>query len=177
MKISRKKLTLTLLSLMLVGYLATGMLAAQQLSEMEENIRLNLVMLPYYGVFDYLEFKLDGTDVTLMGQVNRPILKSSAETTVKRVPGVGIVKNEIEVLPVSPNDDRIRLDIYRAIYYHPDFLKYATRAVPPIHILVKNGDVTLVGSVSNEMDKKLADFRANGVAGVFSVTNKLEVIP
>jgi hyperosmotically inducible protein len=177
MKIGHKKLTSTLLALTFICTLTSGMLPAQQLNEMEQQIRRNLILLPLYSVFDFLEFKMDGTNVTLMGQVNQPTLKSSAEAAVKRVQGIGTVTNNIEVLPVSPNDDRIRLDIYRAIYYHPSFVQYAIRAVPTIHIIVKNGDVTLYGSVSNEMDKKIADFRANGVSGVFSVTDKLEVNP
>jgi len=102
-------------------------------------------------------------------------LKSSAEATVKRISGVQSVKNEIKVLPFSPNDDRIRLDAYRILYYHPDFTRYAIRALPPIHIIINNGDLKLEGVVASEADKTLANIRAKEVPGVFSVTNNLVV--
>ena len=138
-------------------------------------VRHELVMLPYYGVFDNLAYKVDGTTVTLMGQVTRPTLKSDAENVVKRIEGVEHVKNEIEVLPVSPNDDRIRRAVYRAIYSDPSMDRYAIQAVPPIHLIVKNGNVNLEGIVATEADKNIAGIRANGVSGVFSVTNNLHV--
>jgi|SRR5579864_7382374 len=138
-------------------------------------VRHELVMLPYYGVFDNLVYKVDGYDVTLMGQVTRPTLKSEAENVVKRIEGVEHVKNEIEVLPLSPNDERIRRATYRAIYGQTGLDRYALQAVPPIHIIVKNGNVTLEGVVANEGDKNLAGIRANGVSGVFSVKNNLRV--
>ena len=138
-------------------------------------VRHELVMLPYYGVFDNLAYKVDGFTVTLMGQVTRPTLKSDAENVVKKIEGVEKVKNEIEVLPLSPNDDRIRRATYRAIYGHSGLDRYALQAVPPIHIIVTNGNVTLEGVVANEGDKNLAGIRANGVSGVFSVKNNLRV--
>jgi hyperosmotically inducible protein len=136
-------------------------------------VRHELVMLPYYNVFDNLEYKVDGYNVTLLGQVVRPTLKSDAENVVKKIEGVEHVKNDIEVLPVSPNDDRIRLAVYRAIYGHTALNRYALQAVPPIHIIVKNGNVALVGVVANEGDKNIAGIQANGVSGVFSVKNEL----
>jgi hyperosmotically inducible protein len=138
-------------------------------------IRHELVMLPYYGVFDNLAYKVDGYTVTLMGQVTRPTLKSSAENVVKDIEGVEKVINNIEVLPLSPNDDRLRLAAYRAIYGHTALNRYALNAVPPIHIIVKNGNVTLEGVVANEGDRNIANIQANGVPGVFSVTNNLRV--
>lgn len=138
-------------------------------------VRHELVMLPYYGVFDNLAYKVDGANVTLMGQVTRPTLKSDAENVVKRIEGVEHVKNEIEVLPVSPNDDRTRRAVYRAIYSDPTMDRYSIQAVPPIHIIVKNGNVNLEGVVATEADKNIAGIRANGVSGVFSVTNNLHV--
>jgi hyperosmotically inducible protein len=138
-------------------------------------IRHELVMLPYYGVFDNLVYKVDGYNVTLMGQVTRPTLKSSAENVVKDIEGVQKVTNNIEVLPVSPNDDRLRLALYRTIYGHSSLNRYALNAVPPIHIIVKNGNVTLEGVVANEMDKNIANIQANSVSGVFGVTNNLRV--
>ena len=138
-------------------------------------VRHELVMLPYYGVFDNLAYKVDGYTVTLMGQVTRPTLKSDAENVVKKIEGVEKVKNEIEVLPLSPADDRIRRAEYRAIYGDTVLNRYALQAVPPIHIIVKNGNVTLEGVVATEADKNVANIRANGVSGVFSVTNNLRV--
>ena len=114
-------------------------------------------MLPYYGVFDNLAYRVDGSMVTLIGQVTRPTLKSDAENVVKKVEGVEKVVNNIEVLPLSPNDDRIRLAVYRAIYSQASLEQYSMRAVPPIHIIVKNGNVTLEGAVSNQGDKDLAN--------------------
>ena len=140
-----------------------------------KEIRHELVMLPYYGVFDNLLYKVDGYDVTLMGQVTRPTLKSSAENVVKDIEGVGKVTNNIEVLPLSPNDDRLRMALYRTIYGHTALNRYALNAVPPIHIIVKNGNVTLEGVVANEGDKNIANIQANSVPGVFGVTNNLRV--
>jgi hyperosmotically inducible protein len=142
---------------------------------LEREVRHELVMLPYYGVFDNLVFKTDGYRVTLMGQVTRPTLKTGAERVVKRIEGVEAVDNQIEVLPASPNDDRIRLAVYRAIYGHNSLNRYALRAVPPIHIIVKNGNVTLEGVVATEADKNVANIQSNGVSGVFGVTNNLRV--
>ena len=144
-------------------------------NKLVKEIRHELVMLPYYNVFDNLSFKVDGSKVTLLGQVTKPTLKDSAERVVKNIEGVETVDNKIEVLPLSPNDDRIRLAVYRAIYGQPSFQRYAMQAVPPIHIIVKNGNVTLEGVVANEGDKNLANIKANGVPGVFGVTNNLVV--
>jgi hyperosmotically inducible protein len=140
-----------------------------------KEVRHELVMLPYYGVFDNLAFRVDGTKVTLFGQVTRPTLKSDAENVVKRIEGVTNVDNEIEVLPLSPMDDRTRRAVYRAIFSKPPLQRYQLGAVPPIHIIVKNGNVTLVGVIDNETDKSLAGIAANGVPGVFKVTNDLVV--
>ena len=138
-------------------------------------VRHELVMLPYYGVFDNLAFKVDGGTVTLLGEVTRPTLKSDAENVTKKVEGVERVVNDIKVLPLSPADDRIRLAEYRTIYSQANLQRYALQAIPPIHIIVDNGKVTLVGTVSNEGDKNIAGIQANGVPGVFAVTNDLRV--
>ncbi len=140
-----------------------------------KEVRHELVMLPYYSVFDNLAFSIDGDKVTLVGQVVRPSLKSDAEAVVKSVEGVASVVNNIEVLPLSPNDDRIRRAVYRSIYRNNVLQRYSLQAVPPIHIIVKNGNVTLVGVVANEMDKNVANIQANQVSGVFSVKNELMV--
>jgi hyperosmotically inducible periplasmic protein len=145
-------------------------------SHLAEQVRKELVLLPNYGMFDYLTFEIKDLDtVVLAGQVTRPTLKSDAENVVRRIEAVGKVENQIEVLPNSPNDDRIRVATYKAIYSKPGLDRYAMRAVPPIHIIVKNGEVTLVGVVATEMDKNLAGMMANGVSGVFKVTNNLRV--
>ena len=138
-------------------------------------VRHELVMLPYYGVLDNLAYRVEGSSVTLMGQVTRPTLKGDAENVVKNIEGVERVDNRIQVLPLSPADDRIRIAEYRAIYGDASLNRYALQAVPPIHIIVENGKVTLEGVVASETDKNLANIRANTVSGVFSVTNNLRV--
>jgi len=139
-------------------------------------VRHQLVMLPYYGIFDDVAFFVAGSTVTLVGQVTRPTLKSDAEGVTKRVEGVTEVINNIEVLPVSPMDDQIRMAEYRAIYGDPALsTRYGYRALPSIHIIVKNGHVTLEGVVANQADKSIVNIRANGVPNVFSVTNSLQV--
>ncbi len=142
----------------------------------QKEVLHELRMLPYYSVFDNLSFRVEGNRVVLMGQVVRPTLKSDAEGVVKRIEGVERVVNNIEVLPLSSFDDRIRLAEYRTIYGYPGLGdRYGHRADPSIHIIVKNGNVALVGVVGNEMDKNIAGIRANEVAGVFSVSNNLQV--
>jgi len=139
-------------------------------------VRHELVMLPYYSVFDNLAYQVqpDGT-VVLMGQVVRPTLKQDAQARVRKIEGVERVENKIEVLPTSINDDRQRRALYRAIYGNESLSKYAVENVPPIHIIVKNGQATLEGEVMNEMDKNLAYIQASSVPGVFKVTNNLRV--
>jgi hyperosmotically inducible protein len=140
-----------------------------------QEVRHQLVMLPFYSVFDNLEYKIDGSEVTLFGQVTRPTVKIDAENAVKSIEGVTKVINNIEVLPVSPMDDQIRRAEFRAIYHEPALQRYAYGPVPPIHIIVKNGHVALEGVVARQADKDLAYIRANSVPGVFSVTNNLRV--
>jgi hyperosmotically inducible protein len=154
--------------------------AAQQVGGVTEErltreVRHVLVMLPYYGVFDNLAYRVNDGMVTLTGQVTRPTLKTDAENVVKHVEGVERVVNNIRVLPLSPGDDKIRLATFRAIYADSSLSRYALQAVPPIHMIVENGKVTLEGEVATEADKNLAYLRASGVEGVFSVTNNLKV--
>jgi hyperosmotically inducible protein len=145
-------------------------------SRIMNKVRHELLMLPYYGVFDDLAFRVDGNTVTLLGAVTRPTLKSDAERVVKRIEGVEKVVNQIEVLPLSTMDDQIRMAEYRAIYGDPSLsMRYGYRALPSIHIIVKNGNVTLEGVVANQADKDLVNIRANAVPNVFSVTNDLQV--
>ena len=154
-----------------------GEASAKTQERIIQEVRHELLMLPYFGVFDYIAFKVDGYNVTLLGQVVRPTLKSDAENAVKHIEGVEKVDNQIEVLPPSPMDDRLRLTLYRAIYGYPALEKYALGVQKPIRIIVKNGRVTLEGVVDSEADKNLAGLRANGVPGIFSVTNNLQVVP
>ncbi len=156
-----------------------GALSQKSIDRIIREVHHELVMLPYYGVFDNLAYKVDsdGT-VTLLGQVSPvrgPTLKSDAENAVKRIEGVEKVVNNIEVLPLSSLDDRIRRATYRAIYGNSVLSQYQLRAVPPIHIIAKNGHVTLEGAVARQMDKQIAGMQANGVHGTFSVTNNLVV--
>ena len=140
-----------------------------------KEVHHELVMLPWLSVFDNLEYKVEGSKVTLLGQVARPSIKSDAESAVKHLEGVTQVDNQIEVLPLSPNDDRIRRATYRAIYDYHALDRYAMGVLPSIRIVVKNGNITLEGVVDNDTDKNVAGLRANTVPGAFSVTNNLRV--
>jgi hyperosmotically inducible periplasmic protein len=140
-----------------------------------EKVRKELVTLPYYGVFDNLEYSVEGGTATLSGQVLKPITRQDAERRVARVEGVDRVVNNIEVLPLSRFDDSIRMNAYRSIFRSGGLYRYAMGANPSIHIVVKNGKVTLEGVVSNKMDSQLAYIAARSVSGVFSVTNNLQV--
>jgi osmotically-inducible protein OsmY len=170
----------------------------QQVMRMAGEVRKKIVTLPQYGVFDNIHFGIQGSTIILRGQASRPTLKSGAETAVKKIEGVESVQNEIDVLPLSPNDDRLRAAVYASIYGYPGLQRYTSnrggprgapsvaRAAggitndPPIgfhaiHIIVKNGNVTLTGAVDSEMDLIIAGMRANSVPGVFSVDNDLQV--
>jgi osmotically-inducible protein OsmY len=139
-------------------------------------VRHQILMLPYYNVFDEISFKVEGYNVTLPGAVTDPTVKSSAENVVKRIEGVEKVDNRIEVLPLSNTDNQLRLRLFRAIYGFGPLQHYDLSVQKPFHILVKNGKVTLEGVVDSEADKNLVNIRANGVPGVFSVRNNLRVV-
>jgi hyperosmotically inducible protein len=138
-------------------------------------VRHQLVMLPWYSVFDNLEYSVQGNKVILAGQVVRPELKDEAASAVKHIEGVEEVENQIEVLPVSNFDDQIRRAELREIYSFPSLPRYGLGTIPGIHIIVNNGHVILEGVVDNQTDKNLAGLRANSVPNVFSVTNNLRV--
>jgi hyperosmotically inducible periplasmic protein len=142
-----------------------------------KEVRHELLMLPYFGVFDNIAFKVDGSTVVLVGQVVRPSLKSDAEGAIKHIEGVERVDNQIEILPPSSMDDGLRLRLFREIYGYPALEKYALGVQKPIRIIVKNARVTLEGVVDNDTDKNLAGVRANSVPGIFQVTNNLQVVP
>lgn len=178
----KHRLLILLASLLTLGTLGAAQDAqrdqpsAKSQERIIKEVRHELLMLPYFGVFDYIAYKVDGTTVTLLGQVVRPSLKSDSENVVKRIEGVEKVDNQIEVLPPSPMDDRIRQRVFRAIYQYSALQKYELGVQKPIRIIVKSGHVTLEGVVDNDADKNLAGIRANGVSGTFSVTNNLQVV-
>lgn len=177
----RKKLTVLLVTLFALLTLAAAQdtqrdqPSAKSQERIVKEVRHELLMLPYVGVFDYLAYKVEGYNVTLMGQVVKPITKSDAENAVKHIEGVEKVDNQIEVLPPSGLDDGIRRRLFRAIYGYPALERYALGTQKPIRIIVKSGHVTLEGVVDSDGDKNLVGIRANGVANVFSVTNNLQV--
>lgn len=150
--------------------------SAKSQERIVKEVRHELLMLPYFGVFDYIAFKVDGYNVTLLGQVVLPVTKSDAENAVKHIEGVDKVDDQIEVLPPAPMDDRLRRRLFRAIYGYPALERYALGVQKPIRIIVKSGHVTLEGVVDSDGDKNLAGIRANGVPGTFSVTNNLQVV-
>src|SRR5450755_4938898 len=151
-------------------------LSPESFQKLANKVRHELVMLPYYDVYDNLYFRIDGRTVTLLGQTPNASTKSSAGNVVKHIEGVDTVINNIEVLPPSSADQRIRRATYQAIYSYGPLFKYSHGTVPPIHIIVKNGRITLEGIVDSESDKQVAGMRANQVPGTFQVTNNLRVI-
>ena len=164
--------------LMIVGLSARAQqreVPPQAVERIQKEVRHELVMLPFLTVFDNLAYRVDGYNVTLLGQVTKPTLKSDSERAVKKIEGVEKIDNQIEVLPLSPMDDRLRLSLYRAIYGYPALQRYAMPVIKPIRIIVKNGHVTLEGVVDSDADKNIAGIRAKGVPGAFSVTNNLVV--
>jgi hyperosmotically inducible protein len=151
-------------------------ISQESLQKLANKIRHELVMLPYYDVYDNLYFRIQGRTVTLLGQTPNASTKSTAGNVVKHIEGVDKVINNIEVLPPSPADERIRRATYRAIYSYGPLFKYSHAPVPPIHIIVKSGKVTLEGVVDSESDKQVAGMRANQVPGTFQITNNLAVV-
>ena len=148
---------------------------AQHQTWLTEQVRHKLAMIPWYSVFDNLEYRVDGDTITLMGQVTRPVIKDEAESSVKKIEGVKVVENQIEVLPPSPFDDQVRRKEYRSIYSFGPLQPYALGVNPGIHIIVKGGNVTLEGVVRTQADKDAANIRARSVPGVFAVKNNLRV--
>ena len=147
-----------------------------QPSSLAEQVRYKLITLPFLSVFDNLHCTvMDSNTAVLTGQVVRPTLKKDAEAVARNVPGIKKVVNNIEVLPLSPFDETIRLQTYRAIYLRDGFEKYAIQALLPIRIIVKNGNITLEGMVGSQMDKTMAAMAAKSVPGAFSVTDKLTI--
>ena len=176
----RKMVTMCLACVLALGAAGAALAQASDSNQrMQQRIikevRHELVMMPQLSVFDNLAYKVDGNTVTLLGQVRNAFLKDEAEKAVKNIEGVERVNNQIEVLPASINDDRIRREVARAIFNDPRLFSYSIQLVPLIHIIVKNGQVSLEGVVNDQADKDTAGIRANGVPGVFAVQNNLKV--
>ncbi len=171
----KSKLMVVLALVVLAASVAVAGAAPPSQQRTMDKVHKELVTLPYYSVFDNLAYKVEGDTVTLYGQVRNPITRHDAERRVARIEGVNHVINQIEVLPVSGFDDTTRARVYRAVFRSGSLYRYAMGANPSIHIIVKNGRVTLEGVVSNQMDSQLAYMAARGVPGVFSVTNNLRV--
>lgn len=174
MRTFSSRLAVIIATVVLLGSIALAAAPAGQKGTTDK-VRKELVTLPYFGVFDNLEYKVDGATVTLYGQVLKPITRQDAERRVAKIEGIDRVVNNIEVLPVSGFDDSIRARAYRTIFRTGSLYRYAMGANPSIHIVVKNGNVTLEGVVSTQMDSRLANIAAGNVSGVFSVTNNLRV--
>jgi hyperosmotically inducible protein len=166
---------LLVLGLVALPLAALAAYSQPELSPLANKVRHELVTLPFYSVFDHFTYEVQGDTVILSGEVTRPTLKTSAERVVARIEGVNRVENNIEVLPLSNFDNRIRYGVLYAVYGNPVLNRYALQAIGPIHIIVKNGNVTLEGVVAREMEKNVAFIQANSVPGVFSVTNNLRV--
>jgi hyperosmotically inducible periplasmic protein len=170
-----------LLAAVMLAAAATGTAGLAQSKSAFDNtnivreVRHELVQIPWYSVFDNLSYTVEGSVVTLNGQVRDGNIKDEAGSAVKGIPGVTKVVNNIEILPASPMDNQIRTALYRAIYNEPELQRYAEGILRNIHIIVNQGHVTLEGTVDNQTDKNLAYLRANGVPDVFSVTNNLQV--
>ena len=170
-----RKLFLTAILAATMAQISSAVDRREGESRIAKEARHEILSLPYFDVFDNIAIRTDGNRVTLMGQVTRPTLKSDAENAIKGIEGVEMVDNQIEVLPLSPLDDRLRISLYRAIYGAVALQRYELPVIKPIRIIVKNGHVTLEGVVDNDADKNLANIRARGVHGAFSVTNNLRV--
>ena len=145
-------------------------------ADLAKQVRHEIVMYPYYSIWDDIRFRVANGQVELMGAVNQPFKKADLQRIVQHVPGVTAVTNDVKVLPLSSFDDRLRLQVARAIYRDPVLSRYALQAVGPIHIIVDNGHVTLTGVVSTDMEKNVAGIRASGAGLSFgAVTNNLQV--
>jgi hyperosmotically inducible periplasmic protein len=175
MKLRLLVAVVSLFSMMAWTAVAQNATANKSEDRIVREVRHELLMLPYYGVFDNIAYKVQGGTVTLLGSVVRPSLKSDAENSIKHIEGVDRVDNQIDVLPPSSQDDAIRIALFRAIYQYPSLQKYEMGVQKPIRIIVKNGRVTLEGVVDSQADKDLVGIRAKSVPGTFAVTNNLQV--
>lgn len=175
-QVTRVMMTAVMAGAMLLPAATTTQNSPKAQERLEKQVRRELITLPFLTIFDNLNYRVDGDTVYLSGQTIRPVLKSDAQNRLRGIEGITNVVNEIEVLPLSPMDDRLRLVVARVVYGQSALNRYALGANPSIRIIVRNGNVTLEGVVDREMDKNIAGIQANGVAGVFSVTNNLRVV-
>ena len=180
MKRYLRKFIVPAIAILFAGVLSSARanpVGQDNLDPLSKQVRHQLVMLPWYGVFDELQYQVQGTEVILSGAVTseHAATKSDAEKAVKHIPGVTEVVNNIQVLPLSRFDDQIRRAEFRTIFSKSDLGRYTLGTIPQIHIIVANGHVTLEGTVINQMDRTIAGIAANTVPGVFSVTNNLQV--
>ncbi len=174
----KAKTLILCVGMLLAAFTAQSAMASEKgTARIEKQVAHELNMLPYGSVFDYVKFTVDenGT-VTLTGDVTQPYMKDDMTRAVKRVEGVERVDNQINVLPVSPYDARLRFQLYRSTYGYPTMQRYALGTEGPIRIIVENGHVTLLGVVDNQADKIIAGMQANSVPGIFSVDNQLQVV-
>jgi hyperosmotically inducible protein len=171
------KALLPVVAFLLIGLVANADTKPAPQSNLSQEVGHRLALLPWYGVFDNLQYQVNGTEVLLSGAVTsqHDQTKYDAAKTVERIQGVTKVVNDIRVLPISTFDEQIRRAEYRAIFSQSDLGRYTLGAIPQIHIIVDNGHVILTGTVINQMDRAVAGIAANGVSGVFSVTNNLRV--
>jgi len=144
-----------------------------QATDLNKAVVDTVMGIGYYGVFDNITYEVTGSEVTLAGQVHMAITKSEAVRRVGRIKGVTKVNDQIEVLPVSMNDDGLRMRLYRALFGTADLYRYAQGMIPTIHIVVKNGRVALEGIVSTTEDRRMAEIAVRGIPGVFSLKNNL----
>ena len=177
MKVRTLVLGLGMMASALSFSVQNAMASARGTEAIDKQVKHELNMLPYVNVFDFMAFTVDANGiVTLSGEVTNPVLRSDAGNVVKRIAGVEQVNNEIQVLPVSPMDDGLRIRLFRTIYGYPTLQKYSLGLNKSIRIIVDNGHVTLMGVVDSEMDRNVAGIRANSVPGIFSVDNQLKVV-
>jgi hyperosmotically inducible protein len=173
MKVSRIAIGMVAASL---GANAFAQSASRADDRIPREVRHELLSLPYFGVFDFIAFKVEGRKVTLLGEVTKPTLKRDAENAVKHIEDVEQVDDQIDVLPPSSMDEQLRLALYRAIYGYGPLEKYALGVNKPIRIIVRNGRVELKGVIDSEADKNMVGIRAQTVPGTFDVKNDLEVV-
>ena len=177
MKVRTLVLGLGMIASALLFSVQNAMASARGTEAIDKQVKHELNMLPYVNVFDFMTFTVDANgNVTLNGEVTNPVVKSDAGNVVKRIAGVEHVNNQIQVLPLSPMDDGLRIRLFRTIYGYPTLQKYSLGVNKSIRIIVDNGHVTLMGVVDNEMDRNVAGIRANSVPGIFSVDNQLKVV-
>lgn len=173
---------LFLLAVLFVGLCGTTNLVSAQsnggssASKIDRQVRKEILTLPYYGVFDAIGYQVSGSTVTLNGYVVRPITKSDAGNAIEDISGVERVINNIEVLPLSPNDDRIRQAALRTLANRGSLYRYFLGANPAIRIIVNRGRIQLEGFVDNKGDYNLANITARTVPGTFGVQNNLRVV-